>query len=140
MVMTIAERCGQRGEPAMAVDLERRTEHEMTRRRHLEVARAEVALGRAAKAAAEAAKKDKAEWLTCRAKEAADDCRPGAGAKLWQLVRGALTAKRPRAQHVAPIVIDEHGAAVQTQQHLEEMWERRFVEEFLGRALILEPG
>ena len=139
VVMTLAGRRGREGKPEMAADLERRIGHEKTRRRHLEVARLEAALRRAARAAAEAAKRDKAEWLARRAEEAADDCRPGAGAKLWHLVRGALTAKHPRAQQVVPIVRDERGATVQTQHHLEEMWEKRFVEEFLGRALILEP-
>ena len=140
VVMTLAERCGREGKPEMAADLERRIEHARTRRRHLEVARLEAALRRAARAAAEAAKRDKAEWLARRAEEAADHCRPGAGAKLWQLVRGALIAKQPRAQQVVPIVRVERGATAQTQHHFEEMWEKRFVEEFFWPGIDPRAG
>ena len=100
------------------------------------VGEARAALRAAARAAAGAAAADKVSWIAETAAELSEDWRVGAGTRLWRLAR----ALGPKAtgKPAAPLIRDETGEVVQTQDQLLAMWERRFAAEFLGRAYITD--
>ena len=73
------------------------------------------------------------------AQEVAEDFRAGAGKKLWQLERDVSQNRKSRAQGLIPVLRDAKGEIVQDDERLPCMWEEKYVQEFTGRAVILEP-